>query len=119
MVFWNHAVKIIQELHPKSGITWFTLKREPHERILGWPSTNLDAYPLIHHIHSAAIWAIYVTFCQLGDNETVEPGALESIFYQNIRRRAQDDWIGACQQDKANNARPIRSGNDLQDPDKH
>ena len=119
MVFWNFVVKIILELHPKSNITWFTLKRDAHERILGWPSTNLDPYPLIQHIHSAAIWAIYVTFCQLGDGENVESGSLESIFYQNIRRRAQDDWIGACQQDKAYNARPIRSGSDIQDPDKH
>ncbi|KAK3825735.1 MAG: hypothetical protein J3Q66DRAFT_328468 [Benniella sp.] len=64
--------------------------------------------PLVIHVHSAALWAIYVTFCQLGDNQDVPPGSLESIFHQNVRRRACEDWISACQKDKAALASPIR-----------
>ncbi|KAG0336528.1 hypothetical protein BG005_004289, partial [Podila minutissima] len=48
-----------------------------------------------------------------GDGEPIAAGSLKSVFHQNLRRRAQDDWIRACQQDKANNTRPIRAGDDL------
>ncbi|KAG0195516.1 hypothetical protein BGX28_001236 [Mortierella sp. GBA30] len=112
--FWRLVHSTIRTIHPN-----LPLNDSIHNRILCWPSVNLDDYPLVVHIHSAAVWAIYVTFCQLGDGESIEDNALESVFYQNFRQRGADDWIRACQRDKSTLATPIRPGRDPPSGDMH
>ncbi|KAF9895806.1 hypothetical protein BX616_008801, partial [Lobosporangium transversale] len=116
--FWDTVHQKLTALYPT---TRFSITAK--DRILCWPRTDIEEEaPLAIHIHSAAVWAIYVTFCQLGDGQTVKKGDLETIFMQNIRRRAADDWIRACQRDKKsrnNNNRQQAQGQNQQERDKH
>ncbi|KAG9061400.1 hypothetical protein KI688_007386 [Linnemannia hyalina] len=110
---WDSLHDLIKTIYPDLN----DLSRTAQDRIFCWPERdNMNDYPLVYHLQTAALWSIYVTFSKLGAGEQLEPGALQSIFLQNCRTRGMEEWIRAEQQDKKNATRPIREEEAPMDP---